>query len=248
MSLDGVRQEGAAVDDWFLHLHDYLWVKDEDTAKQEVALIRQALRLRHGSQVLDAPCCQGRIALPLARAGCHITGIDLNLRFLADARAAFQAEGQPGAFVAMDLRRLCFQQRFDAVYNWWASFGYFSDAENLQTLRGMAAALRPGGRLVIEQPNRQYVLRCYQPTGRIGDWMLRSHWNRRRQRMECTWILTHAGHEESYPMSMRWYTLGQFRHLFRRAGLTLDAAYGDYHGSPYRASSPRLIVAGERTE
>ncbi len=45
-------------------------------------------------------------------------------------------------------------------------------------------------------------------------------------------------------MSLRWCTPAQFRGLFRRAGLAVDALYGDCRGGPYRAPSPCLIVAG----
>ena len=36
--------------------------------------------------------------------------------------------------------------RFDALVNWFTSFGYFSDAQNKAVLREFHGALKPGGR------------------------------------------------------------------------------------------------------
>jgi len=234
------------LDDWFLHVHEFLYTADEASAPQEAECVRRALGLQEGARVLDAPCAMGRIGFHLAKAGCRVTGVDINEGFLARARERFQEGNVAGSFCAMDLRRLSFPPVFDAAFNWWTSFGYFPDAENLQALCGMAAAVRPGGRVLIEQPNRQVVIRRLRPETAAGLWELHSRWDAARQRLESTWILFPNGSRRIYPMSMRWYTLSQFRALFRRAGLTFEAAYGDCDGSPYRRSSPRLIVVGRK--
>ncbi|HOJ20655.1 MAG TPA: class I SAM-dependent methyltransferase [Armatimonadota bacterium] len=236
----------AVLDNWFIQVHDFIYVKEEEGSDAEAECILRLLGLRAGDRVLDAPSAAGRIAVRLARAGCHVTAVDINHDYLKRARARFQAEGLKGEFCQADLRRLPLREGFDAVCNWWSSFGYFSDAENLRVLRGMVAALRPGGRLIIEQPNRHFVLRRLRPVMTESDWVLLTNWNARTQRLESVWIHEEDGREERYPMSIRWYTWAQFRSLFRKAGLTLEAAYGDHDGSDYTPSSRRLIVVGRK--
>ncbi|MBI3945091.1 MAG: class I SAM-dependent methyltransferase [Armatimonadetes bacterium] len=239
------RNDGATIpENWYLHLHEFLYTKGEQEAEQEAWLIREALGLRPGHRVLDAPCAAGRMAVYLARAGIQVTGVDINLSFLRRARERLQKENLPGSFCCTDIRRLGFRPAFDAAYNWWTSFGYFSDAGNLQALRSLAAAVRPGGRVLIEQPNRLLMRRLLVPVVSYGPWTLRNWWNASRQRIECIWTRTVEEREEAYPMSIRLYTLSQFRELFRRAGLPLEAAYGDYEGRTYHATSPHLVVVG----
>ena len=51
----------------------------------------------------------------------------------------------------------------DAVVNWGTSFGYGEDVDNERVLRRAFAALRPGGRLVLECLHVARVLRQFQP-------------------------------------------------------------------------------------
>lgn len=45
------------------------------------------------------------------------------------------------------MRELDDKNTFDAIVNWFNSFGYFGTEDNFQVLLRFAAALRPGGRL-----------------------------------------------------------------------------------------------------
>jgi SAM-dependent methyltransferase len=100
-------------------------------------------------RVLDVPCGEGRIAGPLARHGCDVLGIDASERFLGRAREQWPEV----TFLLRDMRELAFDSEFDAVLNWFSSFGYFDRATNDAVLRSFARALRPGGQLLLELHN-----------------------------------------------------------------------------------------------
>jgi SAM-dependent methyltransferase len=121
----------------------------------------------------------------------------------------------------LDLRAIDFQGEFDAVLNWGGSFGFFSEAENLDVVRRYAVSLRPGGRLLIDQPGREYLLRHFRRRGRYGDAEYRVRWNRRQQRFETHFRNVKSG--ESWAMTIRSYTPAQFGRLFRQAGLEVEA-------------------------
>src|SRR5207244_1904536 len=76
-------------------------------------------------------------------------------------RAAAEARARKVAvdLVHGDMRNLAFRRLFDAVLLWGSSFGYFRDAENAQVLRKIAQAMRPGGRLLLQVANRDYLVR-----------------------------------------------------------------------------------------
>ena len=214
-------------------------------SEAQAGLIRRLLRLRSGSRVLDAPCGRGRIAFHLARTGCLPTGVDLSARFVHSARACFRRHGLQGAFFVADLRNIDFQAAFHAVVNWFGSFGYFSEEENLDVLRRMARALKPGGRLLIEQINRERVLRKFMRRAKVGDLTVRNRWNPRTQRVEGLWTTGEGRCKRTSRSSIRVYTPGQFTALFQSAGLRVEGAYG-HDGRPYTRGSRRLIMVARK--
>jgi len=238
-------KKGNAMTEWCKTMDDRLWLPPERTkySAEEAVFIRKALRLRRGQRVLDAPCGAGRIAFHLARAGCIVTGLDLRPQFIARAKAAFRREKLTARWVVSDLRSLSFSEEFDAIYNWFGSFGYFSDAEYADLVRRYARALRPGGRLLIDEPNRESVLRHFLP--RMGDDSNYNvdHWDGRTQRCISKWYIN-GKLDPKNVSSMRFYTPAQMRALFERAGLRVEAAFGGPGGDSYRRSSRRLIMVG----
>lgn len=232
--------------DWTKSFAENLWLKPDESGAEDAAFIRQAIQLHKGSRVLDAPCGAGRIAIHLAHAGCVVTGIDLSASFIRRAEARFRNESQTGRFLAMDLRELRFQSEFDGICSWLGSFGYFSETENPDVLRRYVAALRPGGRLLIDQPNREAILRHFLACHTVGERTIKNRWNQTTKRMESDWIVSLDGASEHNHMSMRLYTLGEMKNLFTAAGLKVERLYGSKAGELYQRGSKRLIVVGRK--
>lgn len=63
------------------------------------------------------------------------------------------------------MRVLRYEAEFDCVVNWFTSFGYFDASTNRAVLRAFRPALRPGGRLVLEQRNPALVQRAVDTGG-----------------------------------------------------------------------------------
>jgi SAM-dependent methyltransferase len=232
--------------EWFETFDERLWLKGDEGAEREAEFVRKVLELRRGARVLDAPCGAGRIAIHLARAGCRVTGVDITGRFIRRARRRFARSGLKGTFLVCDLRQLDFEGGFDGVYNWWGSFGYFSDPENLDLLRRFARAVEPGGRVLIDQPNREFILRHWLQRKEDGHLAVKNAWDAETERAKTTWALSCEGRRAVSHSSMRLYTAGQFASLFRRAGLEVEAMYGDLDGGEYRRGSRRIYVVGRK--
>jgi len=102
------------------------------------------LPLRGDEHILDVGCGDGKITAEIARAVPRgsATGIDASAAMIAYARATF-----PGLdFHVMDARRIQFPRPFDVVFS-NAALHWVDDHPAF--LRGAAAGLRPGGRLLI---------------------------------------------------------------------------------------------------
>jgi SAM-dependent methyltransferase len=143
-------------------------VPPEQTAR-EVAFLQNALPLFTHPRVLDVCCGDGRHARLLALAGYAVTGIDENEALLARARKCWAEHDAPafGAEDAFDPRAPLFRlhdmraiavldDSFDAVTCLWASFGFFDAPTNEGVLAQMAAAVRPGGRVVLDVYDRDF--------------------------------------------------------------------------------------------
>ncbi len=223
----------------------------ERTAPLEADWIVRVLGLRPGDRLLDVPCGNGRIAAQLAEAGVRVTGIDRSPVLLREAKRRCRSLAAPPVFRPGDMRRLAEPPRYQAAINWWGSFGYFSDEENEAVVAGLAAALRPGGRLLIDAPNREHVRR----------WALGRHeivwedvriqhevnWNQATERIEGEWLLVRRGRPRRLYSSIRLYTPAQMRRLAERAGLVGVRFFGDWTGAPYTRGSLRCVLSARRS-
>lgn len=140
----------------------------QQTAREVAFIARQMPLASHGN-ILDVCCGPGRHANRLARAGYRVVGIDNNAEAIERARAdaPTAATYRVGDMRSLDL----LGERFDAVTNLWASFGYFDDASNESVLRQIAGVLRPGGRALIDLYNREHMasLPASEMTNRAGE-------------------------------------------------------------------------------
>lgn len=230
---------------WFETMEERHWLLPDEEGEKEAQFIKKALRLRKGQRVLDAPCGAGRIAFHLACKGCTVTGVDLRPAFVNRARQRFRKEGLAGKFQVMDLRKLDFEEEFDGIFNWGGSFGYFSDEENSELVRRYARALRPGGRLLIDQVYGEYIFRHFALVKHRGDVIVRNRWDKDAKRIISRRIVD-GQNDPKNMSSMRLYTFRETKELFNQAGLRAEAFYGSLKGEKFSRSSPHLIAVGRK--
>jgi SAM-dependent methyltransferase len=138
----------------------YSFTKGSD---QEAAFLLDLLRLPAGARVLDVGCGPGRHAVPLAKAGLNVTGIDVSLRFLEVAAEAARAAGVGAAFFEVDARQMPFEDEFDAVISiCQGGFGLMG-ADDPLVLRRMMEAAKPGARVLVSAFSAYFSVTNLQP-------------------------------------------------------------------------------------
>src|SRR5260370_26138081 len=87
----------------------------EYTAKYAEDFV-DVLEIEPGMQVLDVACGSGQLAIPAARKGARVTGVDIATNLLEQARARAAAEGLQITFQEGDAEQLPFPDaHFDVV-------------------------------------------------------------------------------------------------------------------------------------
>lgn len=235
--------EGVFSDDY---LHFYGPDLTHDRNLRESALIWRMLSLQEGAAVLDLGCGHGRIAVELAKRGGQVTGLDASAKFLGLARKAATAAGLQISFIEGDMRRLPWQGEFDAVVVWFTTFGYFDDEDNELVLRQTARALKPGGRLLIEQIHRNAVLHQNFPQNLVvqrgDDFMVDVvDYDVLAERATTERTTIRNGHVRRTKYSVRLYGFAELAYLMRTAGFQAVEGFGR-NGEPLTTHSRRLLT------
>ena len=241
---------------WYDVFFDGLYVKilagalHEGRAEEEARIVRKLLHLRKGQRVLDVPSGLGRITLPLARMGLQMTGVDLTGAYVRRARRRAGKEGLDVRFIQSDMREIDFEGEFDAAFNWFGSFGYFSETDNLAFAKRVFAALRPGGRFLVEGINKSWLLRHFRPGAEESvagvTIRRRARWEARTNRVRDTWTLSRDGMTERCRISIRIYNGTEMRRLLRAAGFGEIELYGRPPVRRFTRHSRRLIAVARR--
>ncbi|HVR96848.1 MAG TPA: class I SAM-dependent methyltransferase [Thermoanaerobaculia bacterium] len=207
-----------------------------------------ALAGRERGAVLDLSCGPGRHAVPLARRGFGVTGVDSTPFLLDKARELAGQEGVEVELVLEDMRRFVRPAAFDLALNLTVSFGYFEDpAENLRVLENVYASLRPGGVFVLEVSGKEVTARGYHDTGSWGGPDKGYVVQRRRiiddwSRMEVEWVFALPG-TTRFLTTRHWLYSGQeLKALLAGAGFTRVDLYGSFAGAPYGSEAETLIA------
>jgi len=104
-----------------------------------------------GMRVLDVACGTGNVALPLARAGAVVTGVDIATNLLVQGRERAAAERLAVTFDEGDAERLPYADgSFDAVVT---MFGAMFAPRPEVVASELARVLRPGGLLAMANWN-----------------------------------------------------------------------------------------------
>jgi len=255
-----VMEHTGAASRWYeaFYGRDYLDIYDfyltpERTA-QELAFIEHTLELKPGQRLLDLCSGHGRHAIPLARNGVRVAGIDQSLEYLKMAAKATKGEQLTLANLRGDMRYLPFSACFDAAMNIFSSFGYLEDeAEDAMVLRAVANLLKPGGRFLIDLISREWVLRNYVPNdwheGPDGTLYLEHRefdFAESREHVSFLAIAPNGSRREVPGHHIRLYTLRELVRMLVATGLEFEEACGGFEGEPYTVDSRRMIVLARK--
>jgi D-alanine-D-alanine ligase len=160
-------------DNWWQELFDEVYlitdarsVCDEKLTGQEVDFLEEILDWDKSASILDLCGGNGRHSLELSRRGFkNVTVLDYS-RYLIDlGKDRAKKEKLNTIFIQGDARDTGLpQEKFQFIIIMASSFGYFADEEqNKQILSEAFRLLVPTGTLLLDLPDRDYVLQNFNP-------------------------------------------------------------------------------------
>lgn len=227
-----------------------------------IEFIVATLELEPGMRVLDVACGSGVHLLRLARRGLEGVGVDIapSLVRHATEQAAEAGLNDRLCYLTGDMRDLAAavgDETFDAVTLLSGSFGFFDDVTNQRVLDGMAARLKPDGRLLLDCVAPAWAIKpCSRSWSEYGGGIGFSEtWF---DPVTCTRIsefrfLDTDGvmNLAAEPERIRVYNRPELRVMIARAGLEFVAAYANHElpAVPYETDHPdRLVVVAYKAE
>lgn len=205
-----------------------------------------------GKSVLDLGCGPGRCAIPLARRGFSVTGVDRTGYLLAKARRRARAARVRIEWVRADMRDFVRPGAFDFVLSMFTSFGYFDDKrEDVIVLGNMFASLRPGGTCLVDMMGKECLARIFLPIKSEilpdGTRVVQHHkvfddwtriWNK--------WIIVRNGRTQSRTFHHTVYSGQELRERLEGVGFAGVRLYGDLEGGEYGTSAKRLVAVARK--
>jgi SAM-dependent methyltransferase len=198
-----------------------------------------------GGPVLELGVGTGRIAIPIARAGIAVIGVDSSALMLDRCRESAREAGVDHLLDLRlgDLRDPPVPETVPLVISPFRAFLHLlSNDERLRTLERVHALLRPGGRLVFDvfAPSPEDIAETDERwIEREPGILERADWDERTR----TLVLRVRGVEGETSMDLAWISVDEWKKLILHADLELDACYGWFDRRPYDGHDDMIFVA-----
>jgi ubiquinone/menaquinone biosynthesis C-methylase UbiE len=254
---------GQGWEGWDEYAPFYDWENARTVARRDV-LFWQRLALAQDGPVLELGCGTGRIAVPVARAGAVVVGIDRSVEMLARARQRLRRAklADRALLVRGDIRALPFRKRpgFNLVMAPYGILQSLTRERDLKaTLESVVRVLRKGGLfgidLVPDLPRWSEYERKSSLAGTSGRHAqlkliesVRQDRARRLTIFDQEYIETRGAEQRVHRFSLTFRTLSvpQMTRRLETAGFGIDAVLGDYAGGPWDSRADVWMILARK--
>jgi ubiquinone/menaquinone biosynthesis C-methylase UbiE len=234
--------------DDFRPLFDTLDPRDN---RDQARYVVKKLNLKRGSRFLDCPCGIGRIALPMAKRGIRVTGVDITTSYLEELKRKAEHLKLKIELHHLDMRRIDFKNQFDAAGNLGSSLGYSDkESDDLIVIRRIYRALKPGGKFMLNLTNRDWILTNF--TSR--DWcqagnvkiLQERNFDYRTSKIIANWHFLRDGVESSYQVIVRTYAYHELVRILEMTGFVDIQGFGTTKDDPISRDHRMMFIIGTK--
>lgn len=239
--------------------------QDNDAASRRITIIERQVHFIHTrilegrpSSLLDLGCGPGLYLEMLARLGHRGLGIDFSPASIAYARRVAEEKGLPCTYQLADMRIADYgTAAFDAILLLFGEFNVFKPGDIRHILRKAWAALKPGGRLLLEPSPEAHIREMGQaPAGwytspgglfssRPHMMLEESFWDETRQASTVRYFCVDLASSEMtrYAASYQAYSDEAYRALLTKCGFQAVQFFPALTGDEQPAADLFVILA-----
>jgi cyclopropane fatty-acyl-phospholipid synthase-like methyltransferase len=231
---------------------------DEQT-HLDLELLVETLAFGPGDRLLDVFCGYGRHALPLARMGARVTGVDISEESISELRieaGKLPINAVQGDFLLLTDTELSINTPFDAAYCLGNSFSFFPRPEMLAFLTRVSSLLKSGGRflahseMIAESVLPDYQARNWQPIGEDDShpilFLVEYVYDPLESRIDSHLTYMRDGITQTRLAQHYVYTLAELNRLFNEAGFNVIDCYGTVDGNSYALGDEAVWILAEK--
>jgi SAM-dependent methyltransferase len=224
------------------------------------------LAVERGGPVLEYGCGNGRIALPIARAGVEVFGVDLSTEMLGDLRARLREEPAEVRTLVRarrgDMRRARLGRRFPLILCPFNAFLHLYTRRDVEAfLARVLEHLAPGGEFVFDvsmpepaelarDPRRAFhAPRFRYPAADGGPGVMvryseRFDYDKLRQTLFVAMEFTPQDGAAAWmtPLAHRQFYPQELEALLHYNGLTITERFGDFFRAPLEPGSATMLL------
>lgn len=242
--------------DWFRNwfnspfYHLLYMNRNNDEAMAFIEKLVGRLKINTNTKILDVACGKGRHSKALADMGFDVTGVDLSIESITEAK---NYEADNLHFYTHDMRLPFWINYFEIAFNFFTSFGYFkTQREHNNAIRSITQSLKKDGLLVIDYLNVHYEEANFERMmqKKIDDlnfivtkWHNETHFYKQVQVADnINGLPRHLSTER-----VAKFSLGDFNEMLSLQRMQIQEVYGDYNLEHYDINkSPRMIIVAKK--
>lgn len=222
-----------------------------ETTDQEIEFLREVLEAPEGGHLLDLPCGNGRLSLPLAQIGYKVTGVDFCAAFVDEAKQNAIAQKLTIDYLKDDMRKIAFKSRFDGAFCMGNSFGYFDRAGTSEFFKAVSGSLKSGAKFVIDSA---MIAECFLVNGGEREWvqvgdmimLIENNYNCRFSCVETEYTFIRGGEEEKR-QAVHWiYTSGEICQMLEQADFVVNDLFSSTEFDQFALGAERLLVVSQK--
>lgn len=225
-------------------------VGDDEWNRAEADFLERVLQVTPGGRVLDVACGNGRHSLELASRGYLVTGVDVSLPMLGEARRRAATGDLAVTWIRRDMRDLPWVEEFGGAFCFGGSFGFFDDENNSAFAEAVYRTLKPGARFLIDAHTPETLF----PVFRGRDWTLNAEtlvlhkrtWDHEAGRVNDERTMIYQGQVTHRLSSTRLYTYRELCELLADVGFVEPQGFGSLSLEPFRLGSRRLYLVATK--
>lgn len=235
--------------EWFdtPYYHTLYKDRNDEEASTFIANLISILHLKKKSRILDLACGKGRHSITLNNLGYNVLGVDLSENSISHAK---HSENDTLEFAIHDMRKQIEDEKFEAIFNLFTSFGYFDTIfDNKNVVQSIHHMLVDDGYLIIDFMNTtRLISKLVKKETKIVDGITfeieRKHDG---EHIFKDIRFTADGKEHHYTERVQALKESDFINLLTNHGFDIISTFGDFSLNPFNERlSDRLIIISKK--